>query len=103
MNPLELPNRSPDASTAVEPGEPATDALVRLAERVGVDITETDPRLQEVADGSALDRLFDVRDPPTDDERAVLVLELWGRLFVLTPAMIEVYRCGADRDVREPR
>jgi len=91
MNPLELPNRYPDASTAVEPGEPTTDALVRLAERVGVEVTETDPRLQDVVDGSALDRLFNVDDPPTDG-RAVLVLELWDRLFVLKPAAIEVYR-----------
>ncbi|PSP51215.1 hypothetical protein BRC67_07905 [Halobacteriales archaeon QH_3_68_24] len=91
MDMLELPNRSPDASTTVEPGESTTDALARLAERVGADLTRTDPRLQDVVDGNALDRLFSVGEA-TNDARTVLVLELWDRLFVLTPVEIEVYR-----------
>ena len=91
MDMLELPNRSPDASTTVEPGESTTDALARLAERVDADLTRTDPRLQDVVDGNALDRLFSVGEA-TNDARTVLVLELWDRLFVLTPVKIEVYR-----------
>jgi hypothetical protein len=54
--------------------------------------------VQDVVDGDALDRLFLDTETGTGDGRAVLMMELWDHLFVLTPAEIEVY----DTDTTEP-
>jgi hypothetical protein len=92
MPALSPPDRPPDARVVVEPGESTTDALVRAAERAGVDLAGPGAWVQDVVDGHALDRLFLHREPETDGCGATLVLELWGHVFVLTPGTVEVYR-----------
>jgi|GEM_PF-1365106 len=96
MPALAPPERPPDASVAVEPDESTTDALVRAAERAGVDLAGPGAWVQDLVDGHALDRLFLDPDPESDDGRATLVLELWGHTFVLTPGTVEVYRSESD-------
>jgi len=98
MPPLERPDREPTARTVVEPSESTTAALVRAAGQAGVDLSGPGAWVQDVVDGDALDRLFLDPENGTSEGRAVLVLELWDHLFVLTPAEIEVY----ETDHAEP-
>jgi hypothetical protein len=92
MPSLAPPERPPDARVVVEPTESTTDALVRAAEQADIDLAGPGAWMQDLVDGHALDRLFLDHDPETDDGRATLLLELWGHVFVLTPATVEVYR-----------
>lgn len=91
MPPLERPDREPAARTVVEPSESTTAALVRAAGQAGVDLSGPGAWVQDVVDGDALDRLFLDPETGTSGGRAMLLLELWDHLFVLTPAEIEVY------------
>lgn len=104
MPPLERPDRPPAAQTVVEPSESTTDALVRVAGQAGVDLSGRGAWVQDVVDGDALDRLFLDPSSRADGGRAALMLELWGHLFVLTPAEVEVYSQPApEESVPEPR
>ena len=94
MPPLERPDREPAARTVVEPSESTTVALVRAAKQADVDLSGPGVWVQVVVDGDALDRLFLDPESGSDSGRAVLVLELWDHVFVLTPAEIEVYETG---------
>jgi len=90
MTPAEqVPDDLLIARTAVEKYEETTDALLRAAERAHIDLDDVEPALYDQIEAGALDILTAHHRSRNLDSDFVVVTELRGRTFVITPDSVE--------------
>ncbi|MFB6140514.1 MAG: hypothetical protein ABEJ26_08780 [Halosimplex sp.] len=87
----QMPDDPPIAHTAVAEDEETTDALFRAARRAHVGLDESNGPLHDQVDADALDALTAHHRSRDDSGDFVLVVDLWGRTFVVTHESVRVF------------
>jgi hypothetical protein len=82
---------TPRVRTRIRDDELPSDAVLRAADDADVDLDSRGPLLYDYLDVDALNRLLSVARSQSENGECTVEISLWGRPFVITPTVVEVY------------
>jgi len=82
---------TPVVCTEIRDDELPSDAVLRAADDADVDLDSSGPLLYDYLDVDALNRLLSVARSQSRDGECAVEISLWGRPFVITPTVVEIY------------
>jgi hypothetical protein len=75
----------------IGPTESVIDSVFEAAEEVGISIRTQSERMNDAIDGDSLETLFPTSTSSHGMIENMVIFELWGQIFRVTPAVVEVY------------